>query len=336
MSENKPTTLRDIAERTGVSVMTVQRVIGSPHLVAEKTRNRILKVMQDLGYIPNRNASSLVSQSTGFLGLVVSSVTSPTFAGEIDGVAEFGLTTGRELLLAQTNYDPSREYDVVRAMLGRRPDGLILTFSPSERRTRQLLKGAAIPIVETWDDPARPVDMVSGFSNQDAARKIARHFAQAGRKQPAFFAQLIGRDVTRWSAFADECEKLMGIAPLHIPVGSGDSITEERFSSGPSFFDQVADSSIKPDCVFCGSDLTAAAIIFEAQRRGINVPGDLAVCGFGDLDFAASTVPSLTTIRVPAYEMGRRAGELILAKLTSRPGPRQVLLETELMVRESA
>ncbi len=315
--------------------MTVQRAIASPHLLAEKTLKKILVVMEQLGYIPDKNASGLVQKSSGFLGMVVSSVTSSTFAGAINGITDFGLTAGREILLSQTNYDLNREYDVLRNILGRRPDGLILTFSPKEQRTLRILKQAGVPIVETWDDPTTPLDMVAGISNVLPGQLAAKLFAETGRKQPAFFGQLLGRDITRWQAFSTECQKLMSSTPLHIQVGTGQSIMEESFEQGDMFFDTLKKHSYDVDCVFCSSDITAAGIIFAAQRRAIRVPEDLAVCGLGNLPFAQSIHPRLTTINVPAYEMGQIAGQMILAKLTQRPGPKRRILDTQIIVRES-
>ncbi len=308
----------------------------TPELVAERTRKRILTVMKKVGYVPDRNAAALVKQSTGFMGLIVSSITSSTFAPEIEGLAEFGLTTGREILLAHTNYENEREYDVLRNMLGRRPDGLVLTFSPTDASARKLLKNSGVPIVETWNDPAKPIDMVVGFSNDEAARKIARHFHSNGRKKPAVFSQLIGRDIIRWEGFSDEFMKLGGKRPVNIPIGSGTKVSEESFSSGADFFTGAAQLGEGFDCVFCTSDVTAASVLFEAQRRGIIVPDDLAVAGFGDLEFADSLFPRLTTIKVPAYEMGRKSGELILARLTGQAGRRKVILDTDLIVRDSS
>ena len=341
----KPTSLRDIAARTGVSVMTVQRAIGAPHLVAEKTRRRILRVMQEVGYVPDRNAASLVSRSSGLIGLVVPSATGPTFAAEVEGVAHFGRTTGRDLLLADVfgsgggpgDGGNSGEQQVLRAVLGRRPDGIVLTFSPTDAGARELLAQSTVPIVETWDDPAEPIDMVAGISNDAAARQVARYFAKIGRRRAAFFGPPAGRASVHWTAFADEWARATDGEAIRVPLGTSGPWAEERFGCGTPFFDQRGGSPAgTADCVFCSTDVTAAAVVFEAQRRGIGVPDDLAVCGFGDLDIAASMTPALTTVSVPARDMGLQACELIAARRAKRPGPRRLLLPTQLIVRDSA
>lgn len=341
----KPTSLRDIAERTGVSVMTVQRAIGAPHLVAEKTRRRILRVMQEVGYVPDRNAASLVSRSSGLVGLVVPSATAPTFAAEVEGVAHFGRTTGRDLLLADVfgsgggpgDGGNSGEQQVLRAVLGRRPDGIVLTFSPTDAGARELLAQSTVPIVETWDDPAEPIDMVAGISNDAAARQVARYFANIGRRRAAFFGPPAGHARTRWTAFADEWARVTDGEAIHVPLETSGPWAQERFGSGPAFFDRLDGSPDgTADCVFCSTDVTAAAVVFEAQRRGLGVPDDLAVCGFGDLDIAASMTPALTTVSVPARDMGLQACELIAARRAKRSGPRRLLLATHLIVRDSA
>ena len=341
MTDAKPTSLRDIAERVGVSVMTVQRAIGAPHLVAEKTRRRILQVMREAGYVPDRNAASLVSRSSGFVGLVVRSTASPSFAAEVDGVAQFTRATGRDLLLACAGHDADGEHDALRAMLGRRPAGIVLTFSPADDATRTLLGQADVPVVETWDDPADPIDMVAGFSNDEAARQVARYLARTGRRRPAYFGASTGPGQARWTGFAEEWARATDQQAVHVPldaIGSG-SIGpggEDGFASGAALFDQLGELDQAVDCVFCASDAIAAGVVFEAQRRGVAVPDDLAVCGFGDMAIAASMIPALTTVSVPARDMGLRAGELIAARHAGRPGPRRALLSTRLIVRDSA
>lgn len=331
---NRPR-LKDIAQATGVSIMTVQRVIAAPNLVAKPTRERILKIMQETGYVPDRNAASLVQKTTGFIGLIVSSLTSMGFSAEIEGVADFCESTGRQLLLAQTNYDKSQEYTVLTTILSRRPDGLILTFNPTQKKTRKMLEVAGIPIVETFENPRKPVDMVAGFSNQKAAVQVARHFSDTGRKRPAFFGQLLARDLVRWRAFKKECMSLLGEAPLHVPIGTGKTMREENFTEAGSFFRVYDNDPELIDAVFCASDVTASAILFECHRRGISVPGQLAICGFGDLSFAEHVSPRLTTVRLPEYEMGQKAGEMILSSLTGHVGAKKVIFDTELIKRGS-
>lgn len=332
---NRPR-LKDIAARTGYSVATVQRAIGAPHLLAEETRQRIVSTMEELGYVPDRNAAGLVTNSSGFVALVVSSLTSSTFADTIQGVADASRAAGREILLVQTDYDPEREYDVIRAVLGRRPDGVILTFGPRERRTRLMLKQAATPVVEVWDLPRRPIDMVAGISNTEAGAQMATYLAGKGYRSPVFFGQLMGRDTARWQAFSEAFQSLTGVAPVQISVGSGRSVMEEAFDQGDALLDRLAGLDRAVDSVFCASDITAAGVVFAAGRRGIQVPADLAVCGFGDLRFSVAMAPRLTTVHVPGYEMGGAAADLILARLAGKRVAGRVTLETHVIARETA
>jgi LacI family gluconate utilization system Gnt-I transcriptional repressor len=327
--------LRDIAARTGFSVMTVQRAVADPDRVAKDTLEKILKVMDEVGYISNRNASNLKGQTSSFIGLVVSSVTSMGFLSQIQGVADFCSMTGKEMLIWQTAYDYNGEYEVLRSVLERWPAGIILTFSPSEERSRQLLKRSAIPIVETFEDPRDPIDMVVGFSNTEAARSVARHFAETGRKSPAFFGQLIGRDKVRWEAFAEECRKLIGCDPVHIPIGTGTRMEDENFNAGVYFLEAYKRLTPRIDAVYCALDVTAMAVASIATRHKINVPDELAICGFGDLPFAAHMIPSLTTVRVPGYEIGQAATRMIVNKATFGTSQKRLMVSTELVKRES-
>lgn len=327
--------LREIASRTGFSLATVQRALATPELVAEETRKRIIKVMDGLGYIPDRNAGALLKRSTRVLAVVVSTVAHPTFAAAIDGITERAAEEGYEILLGQTSYLVERESPVIKAMLGRRPEGLITTFSPLDPQVRKLVKLSGTPMVEMWDDPPDPIDMVVGISNEQAGAAVAEYFARQGRTRPALFGAYFYRDEARWRGFAKAWRRLRGEDPERVLVGGGHQAVDESYESGGDFFEKIKKLKPRIDSVFCTSDITGAAIVFEASRRGIHVPKDLAVCGFGDLPFARAIAPRLTTVVVPAYDMGRMAVEAIFAAPKTRGSARRVVLDTPVLARES-
>ncbi|MGH8239705.1 MAG: LacI family DNA-binding transcriptional regulator [Steroidobacteraceae bacterium] len=327
--------LREIASRTGFSLVTVQRALATPELVADATRERIIKVIDGLGYIPDRNAGALLKRRTRVLAVVVSTVAHPTFAAAIDGITERAAEEGYEILLGQTGYRVEREAPVIKAMLGRRPEGLITTFNPGDAHTRKLIKLSGTPMVEMWDDPPDPIDMVVGISNERAGAAAAEYFAGRGRTRAAVFGTHFYRDEARWLGFAKAWRRLRGTEPERVLVGVGHQATEESYDSGGDFFEKTGQLKGRIDSVFCTSDITAAAVVFEAGRRGIDVPEELAVCGFGDLPFAGAMAPRLTTIAVPAYDMGRMAVEALLATHKSRGSTRRVVLDTPVLPRES-
>ena len=176
-------TMADVARLAGVSKMTVSRLLTNPAAVAEETAERIRAAIERLGYVPDRVAGSLSSRRTGFVALVLPTLTNTNFADTAHGLTDALRAEGYQLIIGYTMYDEAEEEQVVRALLARRPEALVLAETVHARATTQLLLGAGIPVVETWDLTARPIDMLAGFSNRDAGHAIAagRRSAHTGR-----------------------------------------------------------------------------------------------------------------------------------------------------------
>ncbi|MEX0828392.1 MAG: LacI family DNA-binding transcriptional regulator, partial [Haliea sp.] len=161
-------TMADVARRAGVSTMTVSRALKPDGVVSQDVRAKIIAVAEELGYVLDMSAGSLSSKKTGFVAGIVPSLNNSNFSdtarGITDGLAESGL----QLLLGYTEYSMVQEEKLIELMLRRRPEGMILTGGHHTDRARRLLMGAGIPIIETWDLPADPIDRVVGFSNSEA------------------------------------------------------------------------------------------------------------------------------------------------------------------------
>jgi LacI family transcriptional regulator, gluconate utilization system Gnt-I transcriptional repressor len=187
-------TLSAVAKLAGVSSITVSRVVRLPALVAPETRGRVEAAMKELGYVPNQLAGALAGARTRSVGVLVPTIANSIFADTVQGLSDELEPSGYAVILAQSRYDAAREDHMLAALLSRRPEAIIMVGSPATEDGARLLRRAGIPIVETWDLPASPIDAVAGFSNDEAGRAVARHFVAQGRQtSPSSAATIRGR-----------------------------------------------------------------------------------------------------------------------------------------------
>src|SRR3984957_12487794 len=166
-------TLAQVAAHAGVSPITVTRVVRLPALVAEPTRMRVEAAMRALGYVPNLVAGSLASARTNSVGVLVPTIANSIFADTVQGLSDKLEPSGFSVILAQSRYDDRREDRMLAALLSRRPEAIIMVGSPATEDGARLLRNARIPVVETWDLPASPIDAVAGFDNFKAGVAVA-------------------------------------------------------------------------------------------------------------------------------------------------------------------
>ncbi|MEM6415983.1 MAG: LacI family DNA-binding transcriptional regulator [Pseudomonadota bacterium] len=316
-----------VAKHAGVSSMTVSRVLSTPEIVDADTRERVLASIVETGYVANKRTRTIC--------VLISSIANNTFTETVSGVSEAASSAGYDIILGDIGYSKDQEVQVVSTMLSRRPDGIVISSTDHTRKTKTLLKNAGIPIVEIWDYPQRPVDMVAGYSNIEAGELAADYFYAKGYRRFAYFGNEFQRDRSRWEGFCERAKDLTGNSPQFIHALSSKNGTHS-FKAGDEFFRHFKTMKKKPDAVFCSSDVLGAGIIFSAARQGIPMPDTVAVCGFGDSAFAEAIFPALTTIRVPAYDMGVQAGSMIIAENSGqRVIDKKVKLSLEIAERQS-
>ena len=328
---SKPT-MRDVAELAGVSSMTVSRVLARSKLVAETTRERVIGAIEELGYVPDLTASSLSSRKSGFIATILPSLNNLNFAETAGGLTEVLHEGEFQLLIGYTNYRISEEETLVRAMLARRPEGIVLSGGNHTVATEQLLNAADIPVVEIWDLPKRPIGHVVGFSNFEAGRSMTMRLIERGYRRIAFlgppedepgFRDYRGDD--RLAGYIDALKQAGRPCDLVMRHGRG----PVSFTHGAESLKALLAAHEDIDAVFAVSDLSAVGALLECQRRGIRVPEDLAIAGFGNFEIGAQTNPSLTTIQVDCAGMGERTGRLLLDLLdrerTDQQGTSQII-----------
>lgn len=325
-------TLDAVARLARVSPITVSRALRNPALVAESTRRRILRVVGQTGYVPDRAASTLASNSSRIVALIIPRATNPSNADMFQGLADRLEGEGFSLLLGTTRSDVQKEEALVQAVLGWRPAALVLTGLDHTARARKLLARAMLPIVELFDTAGEPLDMAVGFSNADATRALSERLWNKGYRSLHYihvdFPQN-SRLVRRRDGFIAAMQGL----GIESPVVH--NTTDVTFSAGVEAAKRILGDARRPDAVMCANDVIAVGAMFEFIRQGVRVPGDLAVAGFEDIDLASAVSPMLTSVRIDAYRIGRAAGENIVLRLAGKDVPRVVDVGFELIERES-
>lgn len=303
-------TMGEVAERAGVSKITVSRVLRSPDKVKQDTRERVHAAIAELGYVPDEAAGGLSSRRSRIVGAVISTLAGSTFASTVDGLGARLRQNGHQLLLAGTDYSSAKEAEAVAAMLGRRPDGLVLTSTTHTEGARQTLAASRIPVVELWELPADPIGYAVGFSNHDAGAAMARHLLATGRRRMAFIGTAgegDRRGRLRYEGFAEVLAQ-SGVADVRATAGAAGTQTARGARGLAAVLERWPDT----EAVFCSSDALAFGALSEAGRRGLIVPDDIAIAGFGDFEFAGEFGLDLTTVRVPGLQIGETAAQLIL------------------------
>lgn len=305
-----PVTLIDVAKSAGVSPITVSRALNEPHLVKPATLAKVQEAVKRTGYVKNMLAGGLASSRSKLVALVLPTISTQTFADMVQGATDRLTAAGYQLLLGIVGYETWREEMLVETVLSRRPDGVILTGSLHTDSTRQRLLQIGTPVVETWDMTPHPIDMVIGFSHEEVGHSCATHLLEQGYRHFGMLTANDPRAGQRNQGFQVTLAR-QGInvvashtvqAPGGLPQGRLGAVT-------------LLDQHPELDAIFCSSDTLAHGVLIEAQSRGLRVPEDLAIMGFGDLNFSAYTNPPLSTVKVDGAKIGGMAAQALLDRL---------------------
>ena len=308
--------LVDVAKAAGVSMMTVTRVLRDPAKVAADTRARVERVLRKTGYTPDLVARGLASKRSGLIGAVVPLLTNSLIAEIMQGLSDTLAMDDLHLILGASGFSAPGEETLVRAFLSRRVDALYLTGVIHTRETVRMLKQAAIPVVEGGNLTERPIDMLVGYSNIDAGCTVTRYLLE--RYGPVGYVGAHPQDNDR----ARDRRRGYELALRRARVKLDPALcVETSLDIDAGAAAMAALLARRPDvrAVFCSADAIAVGALFECQRQGLAIPDRIAVAGFDDMPLAGQVVPPLTTLRVPRYEIGRRAGEMIRARLARQP-----------------
>ncbi|MCK1788846.1 LacI family DNA-binding transcriptional regulator [Pseudomonas violetae] len=333
-----PPRMADVAKLAGVSKMTVSRVLAGRD-VSERTQALVHAAIDRLGYLPDASAGTLSTGRSEFIVALVPSLASSNFADTVRGLNDIVREHGLCLLLGDTDYHLDQEAVLVRTLLRHRPVGVMLTGSSHLDDTRKLLRQAQVPVVETWDIPEDPIEQSVGFSNIAAAAALFEHLYDRGYRRIGYIGGASGLDHRGQ-------QRQQGYLQAIAALGSGEPRLVEygespiTMSHGGESVKRLLEKWPDTDAVLCVSDLSAFGAIMECHRMGLSVPGDIAVAGFGDFEVSRYCTPTITTVSVDPYGIGRRAGQLLLTSAAAQrhglPRPRERdVVEFKVLARES-
>lgn len=317
-------TLRDVSEASGVSDMTVSRVLRNRGDVSAATREKVLEAARKLGYVPNKIAGALASQRVNLVGVVIPSLSNMVFPEVMTGISEVLEGTGLQPVVGVTNYLPDREESVIYEMLSWRPSGMIVAGLEHSPASRAMLAKAGIPIVEIMDVDGEPVDHAVGISHRRAGREMAEAIIAAGYRRIAFLGTQMPNDFRakkRLEGFEEALAK------------AGLSLVDREFYSGGSALLKgremtaaVLSRSPEVDFLYYSNDMIGAGGLLYCLDKGLDVPNRIGLAGFNGVELLDGLPRKLATMDACRLEIGRNAAEIIAGK--SAPATKIELVPT--------
>lgn len=326
-------TIDDVARLAGVSTATVSRSLNSPARVREATRLAVEQAVNQLGYTPNFGGQALASNRTNTIGAIIPTMENAIFARALQALQETLATRNVTLLVATSQYSPTHEEAQIRTLLARGVNGLVLIGNDRLPGAYQLLDARGVPFVVLWSAPADAQHPTIGFNNIAAAAEVAHNVIGHGHRDIAMIAGIAqGNDRAR--------DRIQGVSQAL--ANAGLSLSPGHLIECPYTVKdaelaatQLLQSDRRPTAIICGNDVLAAGCLRAARQHGVEVPSDLSVTGFDDIELATAVFPPLATVRVPHRRMGANAGEALLGWLETGIRPASVVLPTEFVQRLS-
>jgi LacI family transcriptional regulator, gluconate utilization system Gnt-I transcriptional repressor len=329
-------TMRDVSALAGVSVMTVSRALSTPHTVSPANLAKVQNAVSRIGYVPDHIAGALSSQRSRIVSLLLPTLANQNFADLAEGMTDVLLPAGYQPLIGYAGHSLDKEEQLVRTMLARRPDAFVLMGTTHSRETARMLQTSGAIVIQTWEYTQDPLDLCVGFSNFQIGEMAARHLAQLGHHTLAAIGGSMQGDLQdrrgeqRLRGFCHAAEQL-GLGTPHV---IRDAPVPIRHGHGAGCMAQLLERAPGVDAVFAISDTLAFGAIMECHRRGIAVPDQISILGFGDFDIGAQSLPALSTISIFPRRIGALIGDHILARLNGET-PRTQLTEAKLIIRQS-
>lgn len=324
----------DVVRLSGVSKSTVSRVINNyPHIAPDK-RERVLKVMEEIGYTPNVSAQKLRGLAGKTIGVIVPRIVNPFFSYLVDSIEKEGYKRGYQTVIFQSNENREREIDFLNLLQRKQVDGVIMTAYENDWDTikKYLKYGPIVLCNEYLSEPIVPIVKVDQFT---ASYEGVKHLLDQGYRKIAYCTGGLFDDSGKYKDRNLGYEKALTQAGIEINP-SWLFIKRHTIEDGRKVLQEIYQMQERPDAIFTGSDEVAAGIIMEARKAGLRIPEELAVIGFDDQPLAEMLMPELTTIKQPVSEIGCTAMELIINRLEGKEAEDKIYtLPFQLVVRKS-
>ncbi|MBY6069469.1 LacI family DNA-binding transcriptional regulator [Leisingera aquaemixtae] len=326
-------TLNDVAKAAGVSTATVSRCLNSPDRVIEATRQRVMQAVESLGYTPNFAARVMAAKRSFTIGAIIPTMDNAIFARGLQAFQDQLHENGYTLLVSSSAYDPEAEREQIRTLVARGADGLLLIGHARDAEIYEYLERHQVPSLVAWSyDPEAQRPSV-GFRNTGAMCELARSVISAGHQRIAMISGMTqGNDRAQG--------RVQGVRQAMAECGLDPSAltlieTAYEIDKGAEAFGRLMALTPRPTAVMCGNDVLAAGALREARKLGVQVPEQVSVTGFDDIELAEIVSPALTTVHVPHREMGRKAACELTAMVEGKSEGRSICINTRVVSRNS-
>lgn len=309
----RPLTLRDVSEASGVSEMTVSRVLRNRGDVSDSTREKVLTAARELGYVPNKIAGALASQRVNLVAVIIPSLSNMVFPEVMTAISNVLDDTPLQPVVGVTNYKPEREEKVLYEMLSWRPSGVIIAGLEHSDAAKAMLRGAGIPVVEIMDTDGTAIDAVVGISHRRAGRMMAEAIIKAGYRKIGFLGTkmpLDHRARKRFEGFTEALAKA-GLEVVDQEFYEGGS----ALAKGREMTQALLERSPEIDFLYYSNDMIGAGGLLYCLDAGIDVPGKLGLAAFNGIELIDGLPRRLTTMDACRAEIGRKAAEIIAARV---------------------
>ena len=312
-------TLRDVSEASGVSEMTVSRVLRDKGDVSAATRAKVKDAAKRLGYVPNRIAGSLASSHVNLIAVIIPSLKNMVFPEVLSGISDGLDDTDLQPVFGVTEYRPEREEKVLFEMLSWRPAGVIIAGLEHSEPSRAMLAQAGVPVVEIMDTDGEPIDCCVGISHRRAGRMMAEAIIDAGYRRIGFMGTKMPLDHRARKRFEGFTRTL---------AKSGIEIADQNFYSGGSALAKGREMTAEMlartpdlDFLYYSNDMIGAGGLLYLLERGIDVPGQIGLAGFNGVELLDGLPRRLATMDACRHEVGQRAAAIIAARVAGEAAP---------------
>jgi len=327
VTSKRPLTLRDVSEASGVSEMTVSRVLRNRGDVSTSTREKVLAAAKELGYVPNKIAGSLASQRVNLVAVIIPSMSNMVFPEVMMGISEVLDQTDLQPVVGITHYKPGKEEQVLFEMLSWRPSGVIIAGLEHSDASRAMMKASGIPIVEIMDVDGTPVDSCVGISHRRAGRMMAEAIAKEGYKRIGFLGTKMPMDHRARKRFEGFTETL---------AKHGIEIADQEFYDGGSALakgremtEAILSRTPDLDFLYYSNDMIGAGGLLHLREKGVDVPSDVGLAGFNGVELLQGLPSKLATMDACRLEIGRKAAEIIAARYSAEAPQDPQIIELE-------
>ncbi|WP_424987558.1 LacI family DNA-binding transcriptional regulator [Microbulbifer sp. S227A] len=318
LDSKRPLTLRDVSEASGVSEMTVSRVLRNRGDVSDATRGRVLAAAKELGYVPNKIAGALASSRVNLVAVIIPSLSNMVFPEVLTGINQVLEDTELQPVVGVSDYLPEKEERVLYEMLSWRPSGVIIAGLEHSDASRAMLRAAGIPVVEIMDTDGVPVDAMVGISHRRAGREMASAILKAGYEHIGFMGTKMPLDHRARKRFEGFTEVL---------AKNGVEIEDRAFYSGGSALakgremtQEMLERTPELDFLYYSNDMIGAGGLLYLLEQGIDVPGQIGLAGFNGVELLQGLPRKLATMDACRLEIGRTAAKIIADRLADPEG----------------